>query len=81
MIFDIDEERETFDVLAKTYFARGGQQYTDTVVSAENLLATKKNHDAYRDLIVRVSCCSAYFVNISAGLQESVVIALNLHNL
>lgn len=62
-----------FVSLWKTYFARGGQQLSVTVVSREELLDAMKNPDAHRNLIVRVGGFSEYFVNLSPELQENVV--------
>ncbi len=72
-IFDTEKGRESFKALAKAYFAGGGQQYTVTVVSREELLDAMENPDAHRDLIVRVGGYSAYFVQLDRGLQENVI--------
>ena len=65
--------KESFIQMAKTYFAGGGQQYTVSVVSQEELLDAQKNPDAHRDLIVRVGGYSDYFVNLEKGLQDNVI--------
>ena len=72
-VFNTDKGKETFITLAKAYFAGGGQQFTVTVVSPEELLDAQKNPDLHRDLIVRVGGYSDYFVNISPDLQENVI--------
>ncbi len=72
-VFATEKGRETFKALAKSYFAGGGQQYTATVVSAEDLLDAKVNPDAHRDLIVRVGGYSAYFVLLEEGLQDNII--------
>jgi len=72
-IFDTDKGKESFITLAKAYFAGGGQQFTVSVVSPEELLDAQNNPDRHRDLIVRVGGYSDYFVNISPELQENVI--------
>ncbi|MBQ6788937.1 MAG: hypothetical protein IJO81_01980 [Clostridia bacterium] len=72
-IFNTEKGRESFKALAKAFFAGGGQQYTVTVVSREELLDAMENPDAHRDLIVRVGGYSAYFVQLDRGLQENVI--------
>lgn len=51
----------------------GGQQYTVTVVSPEELLDAKENPENHRNLIVRVGGYSDYFVNLSEELQDNVI--------
>ncbi|NTU49090.1 MAG: hypothetical protein HGA84_08845, partial [Syntrophobacteraceae bacterium] len=43
------------------------------VVDRETLLAAQKNPERYSDLIVRVAGYSAYFVDLSKGLQDSII--------
>lgn len=66
-----------FIALAKTYFSRGGQQLSVTVVSREELLDAVKNPDAHRNLIVRVGGFSEYFVNLTPELQQNVIARTN----
>ena len=72
-IFNTPKGKETFKTLAKTIFKEGGQQYTVTVVSPEELLDAKVNPDRHRDLIVRVGGFSGYFVDLDEGLQDNVI--------
>lgn len=72
-LFATPQGKEAFLVLAKTYFAQGGQQYTVTVVSQEELLDAKIHPELHRDLIVRVGGYSEYFVNLEPGLQDNVI--------
>lgn len=62
-----------FISLWKTYFGRGGQQLSVTVVSREELLDAAINPDAHRNLIVRVGGFSEYFVNLTPELQQNVI--------
>ncbi len=77
-LFDTEKGRESFKALAKAYFAGGGQQYTVTVVSPEDLLDALENPDRHRDLIVRVGGYSDYFVDLERGLQENIIARTNI---
>ena len=72
-LFDGEKGKASFVALAKAYFAGGGQQYTVTVVSPEDLLDAKEHPENYRNLIVRVGGYSDYFVNLDAELQDNVI--------
>ena len=72
-LFNTPKGKASFIALAKAYFAGGGQQYTVTVTSAQDLLEAQKNPDAYRNLIVRVGGYSDYFTNLPKELQNSVI--------
>ena len=65
--------KSAFKALAKAYFAGGGQQYTVTVVSPEDLLDAKIHPEKHSNLIVRVGGYSDYFVNIGEALQDNVI--------
>jgi len=43
------------------------------IVDRETLLAAQRNPDEYQDLIVRVAGFSAYFVDLSRGLQDHII--------
>ena len=77
-LFNTEKGRESFKALAKAYFAGGGQQYTVTVVSPEDLLDALVNPDRHRDLIVRVGGYSDYFVDLDRGLQENIIARTNI---
>lgn len=72
-MFCTEKGKASFIALAKTYFALGGQQYTVTVVSPEDLLDAKIHPENHRNLIVRVGGYSDYFVNLEEGLQDNVI--------
>ncbi len=72
-MFCSEKGKAAFLALAKTYFACGGQQYTVTVVSPEELLDAKVHPENHRDLIVRVGGYSEYFVNLGEELQDNIV--------
>ena len=72
-LFSSEKGKASFIALAKAYFSGGGQQYTVTVVSPEDLLDAKKNPENHRNLIVRVGGYSDYFVNLDENLQDNVI--------
>lgn len=72
-LFETQKGKQSFIALAKTFFAEGGQQYTVTVVSPEELLDAKKNPENHKNLIVRVGGYSDYFVNLNTELQDNVI--------
>ena len=72
-MFCSEKGKASFIALAKAYFAGGGQQYTVTVVSPEDLIDAKANPENHRNLIVRVGGYSDYFVNLSEELQDNVI--------
>lgn len=72
LINNDDNFEKTVDML-ETYFKNGGVHFQLTYVSKEDLLAAKKNPDDYRNLRVRVSGYSAYFVRLSESIQEDII--------
>ncbi len=72
-LFNSDKGKDSFIALAKAYFACGGQQYTVTVVSPEDLLDAKEHPENHRNLIVRVGGYSDYFVSLDEELQNNVI--------
>lgn len=72
-LFNTPKGKQTFISLAKAFFAGGGQQFTVTVISPEDLLAAKAHPENYGNLIVRVGGYSDYFVNLDEGLQDNVI--------
>ncbi|MBQ3519265.1 MAG: hypothetical protein IJA31_08100 [Clostridia bacterium] len=72
-IFNTEKGKDSFIALAKAYFAGGGQQYTVTVVSPEDLLDAKVHPENHRNLIVRVGGYSDYFTDLDEGLQDNVI--------
>jgi formate C-acetyltransferase len=76
-IFNSTKGKQAFIALVKTFFACGGQQYTATVVSKEDLIDAKAHPELHRDLIVRVGGYSDYFVNLDEGLQDNIIARTN----
>lgn len=59
--------------LLDTYVQRKGMHSQFTVASKETLLDAQKNPSEYKDLLVRVAGYSAYFVELSKGLQDDII--------
>lgn len=72
-LFETEKGKASFIALAKAYFYGGGQQYTVSVVSPEDLIDAKKHPENHRNLIVRVGGYSDYFVNLDSKLQDNVI--------
>ena len=72
-MFNSEKGKASFIALAKTFFACGGQQYTITVVSPEDLIDAKEHPENHRNLIVRVGGYSDYFTNLTKELQDNVI--------
>ncbi len=68
-----DENFEKFCRLVETYFKLGGMHIQLNYVSKEELLKAKENPDDYRNLLVRVSGFSGYFVNLQDGVQNEII--------
>ena len=72
-MFDTEEGKKNFFALAKSYFDKGGQQLSVSVVNREDLVDALEHPEDHRDLIVRVGGFSAYFVDLTRELQENII--------
>ena len=68
-----DENFEKLVSLFEAYFKMGGTHFQLTYVSKEDLLNAKKTPEQYKNLRVRVSGFSDYFVLLSEGLQDEII--------
>lgn len=57
----------------RTYLDRGGLQVQVSTVDKEVLLDAQEHPEQYRDLTVRITGYSAYFVDMSKGAQDEVI--------
>jgi formate C-acetyltransferase len=62
-----------FRHLVETYFRMGGMEIQFNVIDRKTLEAAREHPEQYRDLIVRVSGFSAYFVDISKETQDEII--------
>ena len=72
-LIDNDENFKKTVMLIETYFKNGGAQIQINSVSQEDLQAAKVNHEKFKNLRVRVSGFSDYFVNLSEPLQDNII--------
>ncbi|MBO5275356.1 MAG: hypothetical protein J6I45_12150, partial [Clostridia bacterium] len=64
----------TMMALIKTYMQRGGFEMQINVIDREVLLDAKAHPEQHRDLLVRIGGYSDYFVTLSPGMQEEVLL-------
>lgn len=72
-MFADDKQREKLASLIRVYFKKGGQEMQINSVSREVLADAMKNPDKYRDLVVRVSGFSAYYICLDKSVQEDIL--------
>lgn len=68
-----DENFEKLVYLFESYFKMGGTHFQLTYVSKEDLINAKKTPDKYKNLRVRVSGFSDYFVFLNGSLQDEII--------
>jgi formate C-acetyltransferase len=79
--FDTGTHRDMLRSLVETYFAEGGQEIQFNVVNRETLLEARQNPQKYRNLVVRVSGFSAYFVSLDKILQDEIIKRTEYHGI
>ncbi len=67
------EDLKKLGLLIQTYADMGGKWVQFNVVGNEQLLDAQKHPENYRDLIVRVAGYSAYFIDLSKGVQDDII--------
>lgn len=67
-----DNFEKTVDML-ETYFKNGGVHFQLTYVSKEDLINAKVTPDNYKNLRVRVSGFSDYFVKLNEAIQDDII--------
>ena len=72
LIKNDDHFEKTVDLL-ETYFKNGGVHFQLTYVSKEDLIKAKVTPEDYKNLRVRVSGFSDYFVKLKEGLQNDII--------
>ena len=68
-----DKNRLHIRQLIETHFKMGGYELQINVVDRQTLLEAQKEPENYRNLIVRVSGFSAYFVDLGAIIQNEII--------
>ncbi len=69
----IEEHREAVRLLIEEYYEQGGMEIQFNVLDRETLRKAQENPFLYRNLVVRVSGFSAYFVNLEKSLQNEII--------
>ena len=72
LIRNDDHFEKTVDML-ETYFKNGGVHFQLTYVSKEDLLKAKVTPEDYKNLRVRVSGFSDYFVKLNEAIQDNII--------
>ena len=67
-----DNFEKTVDML-ETYFKNGGVHFQLTYVSRDDLLKAKETPESYKNIRVRVSGYSDYFVKLDNKLQDDII--------
>ena len=65
--------RDAVRKLISTYFHHGGMEVQISVVSRKTLLDAQMDPDKYKNLVVRVSGFSAYFVTLRKETQDEII--------
>jgi formate C-acetyltransferase len=68
-----EENKDTFMAYLQAWKDLGINQIQFNMVDRETLLDAQKNPEQHSDLLVRVAGYSAYFVDLSKGLQDSII--------
>ncbi|GHV14700.1 formate C-acetyltransferase [Spirochaetia bacterium] len=79
--FDKESHRKMLRSLVETYFAEGGQEIQFNVVNRETLLEAQREPQKHRNLVVRVSGFSAYFVSLDKILQDEIIKRTEYHGI
>ncbi|MDO4343944.1 MAG: pyruvate formate lyase family protein [Eubacteriales bacterium] len=71
----LEKEKHTamLKELIGVYFEKGGMEVQFNVVDRQTLLDAKEHPEQYRNLVVRVSGFSAYFVLLDPVLQDEII--------
>ena len=72
MVDDDNNFKKTVQLI-DTYFRNGGAQIQINSVTKEELLSAKHNPQKYKNLRVRVSGFSDYFVNLTEPIQDNII--------
>jgi len=68
-----DSGLEKICAMLRSYFKQGGQQIQFNVIDNKELKKAQKDPDSYKDLVVRVSGYSAYFVDLGKSVQNDII--------
>jgi pyruvate-formate lyase len=66
-------QRAKLRAMLNVYFQNGGQELQMNVIDTATLRKAQKDPGAYRDVVVRVSGFSEFFVNLTPEMQEEII--------
>jgi len=72
-VFKTREDRKKLLALIKAYFDMGGKHVQFNTVDRKTLLDAQAHPELHRNLIVRVAGYSAYFIELSRGMQDKII--------
>ncbi len=72
LIYDDEKFEKTASIL-ETYFKNGGTHFQLTYVDVEDMISAQKFPEKYKNLRVRVSGFSDYFVLLNTNLQNEII--------
>lgn len=72
-MFEGKENIDRLCSLIRVYFARGGQEMQINAVSRQDLLDAMEKPENYRNLVIRVSGFSAYYVKLDREIQLDIL--------
>jgi formate C-acetyltransferase len=67
------EDLRKLSYLIRTYFQLGGKHMQFNVIGKDQLMEAQKQPEKHRDLVVRVAGYSAYFVQLTQGIQNEII--------
>ena len=68
-----DADKAKLGAMIKTFLTHGGKHIQLNVVDRKTLEAAQKDHEKYKNLIVRVAGYSAYFVELTPRVQNELI--------
>lgn len=71
--FENQSQREKIREVIKAYFEKGGYEIQINVVNKDTLIKAQNNPEEYRNLLVRVSGFSTYFVELNKITQDEII--------
>ena len=75
-----DDSFEKLVYMFESYFKTGGTHFQLTYVSKDDLINAQKEPEKYKNLRVRVSGFSDYFVLLNKGLQDEILLRTEKRN-
>lgn len=72
-LLESEESIEKLVAYTKAYMKNRGTHIQYNILDSKTLIDAKKNPEKYSDLIVRIGGFSAYFVQLSEGIQDDVI--------